>query len=60
MQQHGDMVAMICRKQNQAKLRKTCETLEILLVKIGVKQGTEHTHIRILAYIQSFIHTNTH
>lgn len=40
MQQHGDM-----RKQNQEKKQQqTCETLEILQVKIGVKQGTWNIH----------------
>lgn len=47
-------------KQKQQKLQ-TRETLEILQVKIGVKQGTEHTHQYMHTGIltQSFIHANT-
>lgn len=52
--QHGDSSDDAETKQKQ----QTCEALEILQVKIGVKQGTEHTHIRIHTIIHSFIQTH--
>lgn len=48
--QHGDSSDDAETKQKQ----QTCEALEILQVKIGVKQGTEHTRIHTI------IHTQTH